>query len=64
MTTHTRTWIGHAIFWKIYPLGFVGTEPCAISDGEVRHRLDRIVDWLDHAVRFGASGLLLGPVFA
>jgi cyclomaltodextrinase len=64
MTIRTRDWIDHAIFWHIYPLGFVGAEPSAIPDDEVRHRLDHVVDWLDYAVQLGVSGLLLGPVFA
>ncbi len=28
------------------------------------HRLRRIVDWLDHAIELGASGIALGPIFA
>ncbi len=64
MTVCTRGWIEHAIFWHIYPLGFVGAERSAIPADEVHHRLDHIIDWLDYAVRLGASGLLLGPVFA
>lgn len=64
MTARTRDWIDHAIFWHVYPLGFVGAERCAISADETHHRLDHIVAWLDYAVRLGASGLLLGPVFA
>src|SRR6202021_4080032 len=49
------------LFWHIYPLGFVGAERSVISGDEVRHRLDHIVDWLNYAVRLGASGLLLRP---
>ncbi|KJC35839.1 alpha-amylase [Bradyrhizobium sp. LTSP885] len=64
MTGRASTWIDHALFWQIYPLGFVGAEHSAISDDQVRHRLDHIVDWLDYAVQLGASGLLLGPIFA
>ncbi len=30
----------------------------------ITHRLDRIRPWLDYMVELGASGLLLGPVFA
>ncbi len=28
------------------------------------HRLRRIVDWFDHAIELGASGIALGPIFA
>ena len=60
-----RDWVRHAIWWQVFPLGFVGAEPALASpDGPVHHRLDRIVDWLDYAVELGASGLALGPVFA
>ena len=54
-------WIDNAIFWHIYPLGFVGAEQRAHAG--IRHRLNHIVDWLDYAVALGASGLLLGPIF-
>lgn len=64
-------WVQHALWWQIYPLGFVG----APSDGMVgasqragaghtAHRLRRIIDWLDYAVELGVSGIALGPVFA
>lgn len=63
--THPPGWVEHAIFWHVYPLGAVGAEPTAVEAGdEVQHRLDRLVPWLDHAVVLGASGVLLGPVFA
>jgi cyclomaltodextrinase / maltogenic alpha-amylase / neopullulanase len=64
------TWVEHAIWWQVYPLGFVGAERSAAetstvdtADG-VRHRLGRINNWLDYAIELGASGLALGPVFA
>ncbi|HEY2207520.1 MAG TPA: alpha-amylase family glycosyl hydrolase [Pseudonocardia sp.] len=69
-------WVQHAIFWQVYPLGFVGAagasgpEAAGASGPDGRPapagagRLDRLTDWLDYAVRLGASGLALGPVFA
>ncbi|MGV0836448.1 alpha-amylase family glycosyl hydrolase [Mycolicibacterium thermoresistibile] len=61
-------WVPHAIWWQIYPLGFVGAHPWPDSasppPGPEQHRLRRVIDWLDHAVELGASGLALGPVFA
>ena len=57
-------WVRHAIWWQVYPLGFVGAFPAADPPGPGEHRLSRIVDWLDHAVQLGASGIALGPVFA
>ncbi|MDQ0138252.1 cyclomaltodextrinase [Neorhizobium galegae] len=58
------SWINHAIFWHVYPLGFLGAEPQALPQGSVFHRLAHLVEWLEYAVELGASGLLLGPIFA
>ncbi|MBO0676026.1 alpha-amylase family protein [Mycolicibacterium sp. S2-37] len=57
-------WVEHAIWWQVYPLGFVGAFPADPPPSADQHRLRRIIDWLDHAVTLGASGLALGPVFA
>lgn len=57
-------WVEHVIWWHIYPLGFVGAHPADPPPRPDEHRLRRIVDWLDHAIELGASGLALGPVFA
>ncbi|WP_072807143.1 alpha-amylase family glycosyl hydrolase [Rhodococcoides yunnanense] len=59
-------WVEHAIWWHVYPLGFVGA-PVRDWDGTSlaqEHRLTRVIDWLDYAVELGASGIALGPVFA
>jgi cyclomaltodextrinase len=56
-----NTWVEHAIWWQVYPLGFTGAYP---GDAEPAHRLGQLVGWLDYAVELGVSGLLLGPVFA
>lgn len=57
-------WIRHAIWWQVYPLGFVGAFPSARPPVAAEHRLNRTVDWLDHAVDLGVSGIALGPIFA
>ncbi|MDQ1318923.1 MAG: cyclomaltodextrinase / maltogenic alpha-amylase / neopullulanase [Actinomycetota bacterium] len=57
-------WIRHAIWWQVYPLGFVGAFPSARPPVAAEHRLNRILDWLDHAVDLGVSGIALGPIFA
>ncbi|MEB4209954.1 alpha-amylase family protein [Mycobacterium sp. 94-17] len=65
-------WVRHAIWWQVYPLGFVGAFPTADPDEQQsheppqpdEHRLRRLVDWLEHAIELGASGIALGPVFA
>ena len=56
-------WVRHAIWWHVYPLGAVGAYP-GEPPGPDEHRLRRLVGWLDHVVTLGASGILLGPVFA
>jgi cyclomaltodextrinase len=57
-------WVQDAVWWQVYPLGFVGAEPAAPAGGAVTHRLGRLTGWLDYAVELGVSGLALGPVFA
>ena len=58
------SWVRHAIWWHVYPLGFVGAFPADTPPGPGEHRLRHLVDWLDHAVELGTSGIALGPVFA
>ena len=53
-------WVEHAVWWQVYPLGFAGAYPAGRENG----KLERVTAWLDYAVELGASGLLLGPVFA
>lgn len=56
------TWAEDAIWWHVYPLGFVGAP---IHDTPTPGpRLRRLIDWLDDPVDLGCTGLLLGPVFA
>ncbi len=57
-------WVEHAIWWQVYPLGFVGAFPADQPPEAGEHRLRRLVDWLDHAIALGASGIALGPIFA
>ena len=57
-----RNWVERAVWWHVYPLGFVGAEREACTG--VTHRLGHLVAWLDYAVNLGVSGILLGPIFA
>lgn len=57
-------WVRHAIWWHVYPLGFVGAFPAPNPPTAAEHRLGRLTEWLDHAIRLGVSGIALGPVFA
>jgi cyclomaltodextrinase len=56
-------WVAHAIWWQVYPLGFVGAYPADPAPTADEHRLRRIVEWFDHAIELGASGVALGPIF-
>src|SRR6185437_9806975 len=60
----SASWVEHAIWWQVYPLGFVGAFPPRGSPGPDEHRLRRLADWFDHAIELGASGVALGPIFA
>ena len=57
-------WVQHVIWWQVYPLGFVGAYPADPAPTADEHRLRRIVEWLDHAIELGTSGIALGPIFA
>src|SRR5215207_7418421 len=60
------SWVRHAIWWHVYPLGFTGAEQSreAGAPVPVHHRLGHLQSWLDYAVELGVSGLALGPIFA
>ncbi|WP_082771831.1 alpha-amylase family glycosyl hydrolase [Actinoplanes sp. TFC3] len=55
-------WVQHAVWWQVYPLGFAGAYP--VRPGVHSGGLHRLQAWLDYAIELGASGLLLGPIFA
>ncbi len=59
-----RSWVERAIWWQVYPLGFVGAEREACACAGVAHRLGHLSAWLDYVVNLGASGMMLGPIFA
>lgn len=55
------SWVDHAVWWHVYPLGFCGAP--IHREQTVGPRLRRLSGWLDYAIELGTSGLLLGPVF-
>lgn len=55
-------WRTDAIWWHVYPLGFVDAERTATDI--LSHRLPKLTGWLDYLVELGANGLLLAPIFA
>jgi glycosidase len=58
-----RQWADTAIWWHVYPLGFVGADTTGAAHGAVVHELSRVTAWLDDLLDLGCNGLLLGPVF-
>jgi cyclomaltodextrinase len=59
------SWVQHAVWWHVYPLGFAGAEKAALPAGTpAEHRLQKLIPWVDYVLELGASGLALGPVFA
>jgi glycosidase len=57
-------WAETAIFWHVYPLGFLGAPQTAAGEDAATPRLRVLDNWLDYLLGLGANGLLLGPVFA
>jgi cyclomaltodextrinase len=71
-------WVRHALWWQVYPLGFVGADVTGAGGAdagsgrelgtarglEAGRGLGALTGWLDYAVELGVSGLALGPVFA
>lgn len=57
------SWAEHAVFWQLYPLGFVSAEPRALASG-VERRLNRLEPWIDYCAELGCTALALGPIFA
>jgi glycosidase len=64
VTGSAPDWVQHAIWWQVYPLGFVGAFPADPAPTPDEHRLGRVDAWLDHALELGASGVALGPIFS
>jgi cyclomaltodextrinase / maltogenic alpha-amylase / neopullulanase len=56
------TWIRTVIWWHVYPLGFTGADPSG-ADRTRGRGLRALIPWLDHALRLGANGLALAPIF-
>ena len=64
MAVVVAAWVRHAIWWQVYPLGFLGAESASASVSAPRPRLRTLAAWIDYLVELGANGLALGPVFA
>lgn len=55
-------WYDEAIFYHIYPLGLTGA-PKENSYGEVEHRLNTLLPWIEHIKEIGCNALYIGPLF-
>ena len=60
--------LDHAIWWHVYPLGFVGAPirptPEQPADPAQAPAPGTLTAWLDYTVALGANSLQLGPIFA
>ena len=58
-------WYDEAVIYQIYPLGLCGAP--LQNDGDQsqadRHRLLRVLDWVDHIKKLGATCVLFNPLF-
>ena len=58
-------WSRSAIWWQVYPFGFLAAEPTALPAGSaVTHRLRGLEPALDYLIELGCNGLALNPIFA
>jgi glycosidase len=57
-----NSWAHDAIFYHLYPLGLCGAPRQNKFCGLPRHRLKKLLPWLDHACGLGITAILLGPV--
>ena len=55
------SWIKEAVFYHIYPLGFVGA--AQYHEEEITHSIKKVEDWIPHMKKLGVNALYLGPVF-
>lgn len=55
-------WYDEAVFYHIYPLGLTGA-PTENPYGEVVHRLNTLIPWIEHCRKIGCNALYIGPLF-
>ncbi|NHN57063.1 DUF3459 domain-containing protein [Calidifontibacter sp. DB0510] len=55
-------WVEHALWWHVYPLGFLGADTTgAVRSGS--RTLRDLIPWLDYVQALGLNGIALGPIF-
>lgn len=56
-------WARRAVFYHIYPRGFLGAPAANDLSAGVEPRLAALRSWYDHIAGLGVDAILLGPVF-
>lgn len=56
-------WVGDALMYHIYPLGFLNAPARNPGTGEPVPRLLDLRDWYDHITGLGVNTIMLGPVW-
>ena len=51
-------WFDKAVIYQIYPLGLCG----ALDKKDAGHRILRVLDWVDHIKKTGATCVLFNPL--
>ncbi len=54
-------WAYKSVFYQIYPLGFCGAP--FENDGTLKHRIEKVKDWIPHIKQLGADAIYFSPVF-
>ncbi|MBR3637449.1 MAG: alpha amylase C-terminal domain-containing protein [Lachnospiraceae bacterium] len=54
-------WAYESVFYQIYPLGFAGAP--FENDGQLEHRILKVIDWIPHMKKLGINAIYFSPVF-
>ena len=54
-------WAYETSFYQIYPLGFCGAP--FENDGQLEHRILKVIDWIPHFKKLGVGAIMFNPVF-
>lgn len=54
-------WFDHSVVYQIYPLGLCGAP--LENDGKQEHRILKVLDWIPHIKKLGATCVLFNPLF-
>ena len=55
-------WYEEAVFYHIYPLGMTDA-PKENTYGEPVHRLNNLIQWIQHIKDIGCNAIYIGPLF-